>query len=176
LKHSSCRLDGKENNFYSVLGCSLAVDKELFTTFDSIDPHIIAEDTVLYRRAELLNGIVYIAQPLVKWRQHSSSITQSGLGGAAQYLAWQLKWTRDQIRRIRQSERDRYRLGLTGSGFAPEHEKVLTLKILLIEKPLPAAALSLGCALAKQEVKLHEIKELVKILIYKIKVLSKFDS
>jgi len=48
-------------------GCSAAYTKRLFTTFGPI-AYNTTEDVVYYRRALLLGGIRYIAQPLVKYR------------------------------------------------------------------------------------------------------------
>lgn len=91
---------------HQVIGCSLAVSKKLIDYFPPPNPKILAEDTVLYRRAELLSGILYIPERLVQYREHDQGITKSGIGSPERWLAWEEKWCRDTILRYEQLKSD----------------------------------------------------------------------
>lgn len=56
------------------LGCSNAIDRNLFLKYGGISPNIIQEDGVLAFRAILEGGIEYIDRPLVKYRRHNGNI------------------------------------------------------------------------------------------------------
>lgn len=49
-------------------GCTYALHRTLIDTFDAPMPGILAEDSLTNTRANMLNGILYIPYPLVKYR------------------------------------------------------------------------------------------------------------
>ena len=54
------------------LGATFAFDREIFSRFQPIDRRIVscADDHILPFRAALLNGMYFLAEPLVEWRRH----------------------------------------------------------------------------------------------------------
>lgn len=170
--HPSCFMDGKTNNFHSVLGCSLAVSKDLIKTFDTIDERIIAEDVVLYRRAELLNGIFYLNEPLVKWRSHLNSITHSGCGNRKNYLTWQKKWIRDTRLRIAQADADRAKLNLPGSSYTDNYRTLINVKISALESNLIFACTKLIITFLQKKISAREAKDVAKIILVRARLLT----
>jgi glycosyltransferase involved in cell wall biosynthesis len=167
--HPSCFLDGTQNKFHKVLGCSLSVSKDLFSVFDTIDERIIAEDVVLYRRAELLNGVYYLQQPLVKWRCHPASISHSPNMRDNGYLAWQKKWTHDELLRLTINEADRSKFGLTGHRYSPRYTRFIQLKKKALENGLLAASVALLASVLAREISLSNAKEILKIVIIRVR-------
>lgn len=166
------KLNPKDHGFSAVLGCSLAVSKSLFYTFDSIDERIIAEDVVLYRRAELLNGIFYLADPLVKWRRHTGSITHSGKGSREKYLQWEKRWATDTRLRIQQTKRDRLKLNLSGSSYSDEYERYIQLKLASLEGNILSSALKAIKCVLKKDINLLQAREIFKIILTRMRLMS----
>lgn len=171
-EHKNCFINGIENKFYSVLGCSLAVSKSLIKIFNTIDERIIAEDVVLYRRAELLNGIYYIQKPLVKWRRHNSSIMHSWTGSKSNYLNWEKKWTNDALLRVAQADADRRKLNLPGASYSSAYKNFLKLKqFALKSNPINASSLLL-LALINKDISFSEAKDVAKIIFVRIGIIK----
>lgn len=171
-EHENCWINGKDNTFYSVLGCSLAVEKSLIEKFGPIDERIIAEDVVLYRRAEVSNGIFYIKEPLVKWRRHNASVTHSGVGGRERYLAWEKRWATDTLRRIAQAERDRSKVNLSGNGHSDSYLRLNKLKLAALESnPLFTCTRLISYLLTKR-ISRSYAKEITKILLVRLRIIS----
>lgn len=171
-EHENCWINGKDNTFYSVLGCSLAVEKSLIEKFGPIDERIIAEDVVLYRRAEVSNGIFYIKEPLVKWRRHNASVTHSGVGGRERYLAWEKRWATDTLRRIAQAERDRSTINLSGSGYPITYTTLIHLKVFALESNLLLACAKLSFFILSKRINKLDAREIAKIILVRLRLIT----
>ena len=58
-----------------VLGCSHAWSRKVFDEFGPLQPGTIHEDRVIPFRSELLGGIEFISEPLVKYRVHENNLS-----------------------------------------------------------------------------------------------------
>jgi glycosyltransferase involved in cell wall biosynthesis len=58
----------------AVLGCSHGLARQLLTDFPKLAPEIFREDNVLPFRAVLRDGIIFINEPLLKYRHHRTNL------------------------------------------------------------------------------------------------------
>jgi glycosyltransferase involved in cell wall biosynthesis len=61
----------------SLVGCTEAWSSELFKLFGPLNDDVWSEDTAVSLRAWLLNGIQYVPEKLVKYRQHNNNVSNS---------------------------------------------------------------------------------------------------
>lgn len=106
----------------TMLGASLAFDREVFTEFGWFDRLAIpaGTDHVLPFRGAILRGMYYVAEPLLRWRQHAKNLgdtlgdkTGAELAMRETYAAYSLMtriWMLDDVRRFRQRSPDQDRL------------------------------------------------------------------
>lgn len=106
----------------TMLGASLAFDREVFTEFGWFDRLAIpaGTDHVLPFRGAILRGMYYVAEPLLRWRQHAKNLgdtlgdkTGAELAMRETYAAYSLAtriWMLDDVRRFRQRSPDQDRL------------------------------------------------------------------
>lgn len=57
------------------LGCSHAWSRKVFESFGPLLPNTVCEDRVIPFRSELMGGIEFIEEPLVKYRVHDSNLS-----------------------------------------------------------------------------------------------------
>ena len=57
------------------LGCSHAWSRKVFENFGPLLPNTVCEDRVIPFRSELMGGIEFIQEPLVKYRVHDSNLS-----------------------------------------------------------------------------------------------------
>lgn len=69
--------DYKSNISCWVVGASFSFEKKIFSNYGPINPKVCQEDGVLAFRAILDGEIFYYEKPLVKYRFHSSNVSQS---------------------------------------------------------------------------------------------------
>lgn len=70
--------DGLRNRFSGVgLAASVALRRDVFTSFSAINPALILEDNPLYLRARLLGPARLLEEPLVDYRIHADNISQA---------------------------------------------------------------------------------------------------
>jgi glycosyltransferase involved in cell wall biosynthesis len=62
-----------QNENTSVLGCTFAWDRAIFSTFGPLPDGICHEDKAIQLRAALLGRIAYVDRRLVKWRRHGAN-------------------------------------------------------------------------------------------------------
>ena len=172
LEHANSFINGVDNKFYAVLGSSLAVSKELINFFGALDERIMAEDVVLYRRAELLNGIYYLQQPLIKWRIHNSSVSYSCYSSKQDYIDRQKAWAADAIVRLAQHETDRSKLNLDGNGYSSRYITALSLRMIALECGYFKSCIKILVALGKHEIALADAKEALKIILVRLGLIS----
>lgn len=67
------KLPSPQEHTLGVLGCTLALRKDLITTFPAFIEGMHTEDVLLIQRAEMLNGISIINDPLLDYRIHDSN-------------------------------------------------------------------------------------------------------
>ena len=60
-----------------VHGATSGTSREIFESFDEINPKVMQEDAVISFRALLLGGMEYVDMPLVKYRVHSGSVSSN---------------------------------------------------------------------------------------------------
>ena len=69
-----------------VFGCTHAFSRSLFRTFGNLLEDVTHEDDVLAFRSVLAGKLIYINQPLVKYRMHSNNVYLSSGGRSASLL------------------------------------------------------------------------------------------
>lgn len=89
-------------------GCSIAFSRYVMSSFGPLDGRMMGNDVVLNWRANLLNGICYIAKPLIKYRVHPGGVSNNlmNIRDRDVYLREIEKWSRDRLMRIAQMRRD----------------------------------------------------------------------
>jgi glycosyltransferase involved in cell wall biosynthesis len=98
-------------------GATYAVTRSLVESFQPMPVDFIAEDGLLGTRANLMNGVLYISEPLVKYR-----VTHTGLWNrmesktlnSSQVLANEVRWSKHRIQVADQTMEDVQRLASTG--------------------------------------------------------------
>lgn len=56
-------------------GCTLSWEKRVFDVFGDMPENILGEDAVIPYRCGLLNGLAYIDEPLVRYRDHGANVS-----------------------------------------------------------------------------------------------------
>lgn len=56
-------------------GCTLAWEKRVFEIFGDMPENIVGEDSVIPFRCALLNGLSYVDEPLVQYRDHGENVS-----------------------------------------------------------------------------------------------------
>lgn len=82
-----------------MLGCTMAFHRELIDRFPHVNQKVIACDVVMYRRAYLMRGIMYIPDVLVKYRQNTGGVSQLEGRNQSKYINHQLRWIEDRLLR-----------------------------------------------------------------------------
>lgn len=71
---------------HSSWGCTLSWEKRVFDVFGDMQENIVGEDAVVPFRSSLLNGVAYIDEPLVRYRDRGENVSfwakEKGLGRA----------------------------------------------------------------------------------------------
>ncbi len=69
---------------HSSWGCTLSWEKRIFKVFGDMQENILGEDAVIPFRGSLLNGVVYVDEPLVQYRDRGGNVSfwskEKGLG------------------------------------------------------------------------------------------------
>ena len=65
-----------QNENTSVLGCSFAWDRRIFSAFGPLPEGISQEDKAVQLRATLLGRIAFVDKRLVKWRRHGENVSR----------------------------------------------------------------------------------------------------
>lgn len=156
---------------YQVIGCTLAVTKSLIDTFPAPDKKIIAEDRLLYRRADLLNGVLYIPEKLVYYRIHSNSITNKKTKKIKDFIITESKWTNDTLRIHQQLISDAKYLNKDISDIKAAFQKYIdrTERLLVvIEGGWKSSLLAFYKQARLEPKKLFTLQKFLKILIYRL--------
>jgi glycosyltransferase involved in cell wall biosynthesis len=98
-------------------GATYAISRDLIDCFDPIPADFIAEDGLLNVRANLLSGVLYIAEPLMKYRVSDRGMWNQMIGPGLSHavvVANEVKWTGHRLRICEQASLDAARLGETG--------------------------------------------------------------
>lgn len=82
-----------------MLGCTIAFHRDLIDQFSAINPNVIACDVVMYRRAYLKRGIMYIPDILVRYRLNSGGVSQIEGRRQLEFINHQLRWIEDRLLR-----------------------------------------------------------------------------
>ena len=97
-------------------GATYAVARSLLCAFSPLPGDFIAEDSLLGLRANLMDGVVYIPEPLVKYR-----VTRTGLwngpisdGMSCQLVVHEIRWSRHKIQLAHQAIEDIASLASSG--------------------------------------------------------------
>jgi len=56
-------------------GCTLSWEKKVFQIFGDMPENIVGEDAVIPFRCALLNGLAYVDEPLVQYRDHGENVS-----------------------------------------------------------------------------------------------------
>jgi hypothetical protein len=76
-------------------GCTIALRRELVTSFPDPFSSLIAEDTIHIRRAALLNGLTYLPDVLVKYRIHDNNLSHRKVVTQEDYINTSMRWLKD---------------------------------------------------------------------------------
>jgi glycosyltransferase involved in cell wall biosynthesis len=93
-----------------MLGCTVAISREVVERFAAIADPIMAADVVWFRRAYLLDGVFYLPEVLVHYRRGTGGVSQSTGRFQDEYLRIERKWTRDRCIRFEQMRSDIYQV------------------------------------------------------------------
>jgi glycosyltransferase involved in cell wall biosynthesis len=87
----------------NILGAVLAFKRSAVSFFGNLPPNIRSEDKIIVFRCLLLGSIIYIEEPLVRYRRHSSNATEGDIHKArlslslSKYIASQIKKYKEQL-------------------------------------------------------------------------------
>lgn len=141
-----------------VCGFSLAIDRRIYDVFEPIQDRLWAEDEMLRRRALLLNGIMYIPDVLVRYRDNG--LSKGAKKTQQAYLALYLAQAETRLSMIRQSMRD---VGAVRSvdessyyQILRQQERSAKRRLQLIRRDFFTSALMLFCQLiGRREFGIH---------------------
>ncbi len=94
------RLERMDSFRYILTGCTHAWSREVFDTFGPLQTPLSCEDMVIPFRSALLGEIVYVDEPLVKYRQHNGNLWPKDVLALEKFFAVQSvaicrNWLRD---------------------------------------------------------------------------------
>jgi glycosyltransferase involved in cell wall biosynthesis len=99
-----------ENKQCDALGASLAVSRKVIEIFGSFNSEIFTEDSVIIYRSLILDGIQYINEPLVLYRQ-SDSVSKKKFSKLSSFLEFHACWARCGITLASQKKKDYAKIG-----------------------------------------------------------------
>lgn len=153
-------------------GCTVAISRELVNSFDDPLEGLYAEDVVLSRRAHLKNGVYYIPQCLVRYRQHASNISSFNKNSHAEKLKYYQKAARELLLGLQQLIKDSkhtcYQLTNRDVKEIDRQQKLNLLLLDLINAPILLSAPLVLKAILSPASNIAYKRKILSVLIAKI--------
>jgi len=126
-------------------GCAVGIDRQLITSFPAPISGIIAEDSVLERRAILLGGKLFIPYELVDYRVTGNSASSFRTRSRLAYLDRLLKWQADDETRLSQLINDIEHIGASPQRYRSDlnaYRRRLEINRTMMHGPLFSSLLA----------------------------------